>query len=424
MTAAPDKLHVGFVLYRLTGGGAERVMLTLAESLIERGHRIDLLVARFIVAYRDSLTKGMRLYHPRLPNSDRELLRHCRERGVEVKALTINPLAAAWAWLVLRRKQLGINIKPRYALFAHLIARYIRQERPQVLMSALQAADTSTVYAAELTGRSVPVVVSVRNNVSLAYTRDELSEARALFPRADAVVAVSKGVGDEVQRSFGVKAKDVPTIYNPIPSARIWRLAQEEVAHPWFEAGEPPVILSAGRETPQKDYPTLVKAFGRVRRSVNARLVIMGSLSESYRAELISQARGCGVEKDLGFVDFDENPFRYMRRAELFVLSSRWEGLPGVLLQALACGTPVVSTDAPHGPREILDDGRWGKLTPVGDAPALAQVMVEALSGDRPPEAALRRRAAEFSEQRAADAYLELFEKVASKTGWGVACTA
>ncbi len=413
MTAVWDKLHIGFVLYRLTGGGAERVVLTLAESLIKRGHRVDLLVARFIAAYRDALPKGLRLYRPRLPYSDWELLRHCRDRGIEVKTVPINPLAAVRAWLTLRQKRLGVSVRPRYALFAHLVARYIRQAHPQVLMSALQAADTSTVYAAELTGRAVPLVVSLHTSPGLGYTRDELSEARALFPRTAGVVAVSKGVGDEVQRSFGLKAENVHTIYNPIPSAKIWRLAQEAVTHPWFGEGEPPVILSVGRESPQKDYATLVEAFGRVRGRVNARLVIMGSLSEPYRAGLIAQARASGVESDLGFVDFDENPFRYMRRAGLFALSSRREGLPTVILEALACGTPVVSTDTPHGPREILEGGRLGELTPVGDVPALVQAMVKTLQGDRAPEETLRSHAAWFSCERAADAYEALFREVA-----------
>ncbi len=297
-------------------------------------------------------------------------------------------------------------------MFAHVIARYVRQEYPQLLMSALQDADASTGYAAELTGRSVPVVVSEHNNISFGYSADWLPELRALYPRADAVVVVSKGVGGDIRRLLGVEAERVHTIYDPIASDEIWRLAQDEVAHPWFGDGKPPVILSVGRETPQKDYPTLIEAFGQVRRKLHARLVIIGRLSESYRAGLIAQARDYGVEKDLGFVDFDENPFRYMRRAGLFVLSSLWEGLSMVLLEALACGTPVVSTDTPHGPREILEDGRWGKLAPVGDAPALALAMVETLQGDHPPEEALRRRAAEFSERRTVDAYLELFEKV------------
>ena len=413
---APGKLHIGFVLHSLGGGGAQRFAIRLAGPLIERGHRVDILLGRFRVAYPDSLPHGMRLYYPGIRKSDREVIRRCRERGVAAQALAINPLSTARDWLALRRKRRGININTKDAVFAHLVACYIRQERPMLLLSAVSTANFAAVNGAELAAGSLPVVISVRNAV-LDYSEYEQRLARMLYPRADAVVAVSRGVAGEVAQLWGVGGERVHTIYNPIPSAEIWRLAQEAAPHPWFADGEPPVILSVGRQGPAKDYPTLVEAFGLLRRRVNARLVIMGSLSEPYRAGLIDQARNYGVKADLGFIDFDENPFRYMRRAGLFALSSLWEGLPNVLLEALACGAPVVSADTPHGPREILEDGKWGKLTPVGDAPALAQAMVETLQGDRPPEAALRGRAADFSEQRAADAYLDLFEKVANRAG-------
>ena len=414
---APDKLHIGFVLHSLGGGGAQRFAIRLAGPLIERGHRVDILLGRFRVAYPDCLPQGMRLYYPGIRKSDREVIRRCRERGVAAQALTINPLSTARDWLALRRQRRGININTKDAVFAHLVARYIRQERPMLLLSAVSTANFAAVNGAELAAGSRPVVISVRSSIDLDYSEYEQRLARMLYPRADAVVAVSRGVAGEAQQLLGANAERVHTIYNPIPSDAIWGAAQEEVVHPWFADGQPPVILSVGREAPAKDYPTLVEAFGLLRRRVNARLVIMGQLSEPYRAGLIDQARNHGVEADLGFIDFDENPFRYMRRAGLFALSSLWEGLPNVLLEALACGAPVVSADTPHGPREILEDGKWGKLTPVGDAPALAQAMVETLQGDRPPEAALRGRAADFSEQRAADAYLELFEKVANRAG-------
>lgn len=415
MTAAADQLHVGFVLHSLGAGGAQRFVLRLAEPLIRRGHRVDILLGRFLVAYQDSLPPGMRLYYWGLRKSDRKAIRRCRERGIEVKALTVNPMSAVWDWLALRRRRRGINVNTKDTVFAHLVAHYIRQERPSLLLSAVSTANFAAVNGAELAGGSQPVIVSVRNNLDLDYSEYEQRQARTLYPRADAVTAVSHGVGRDVERFLGVKAESVHAIYNPIPSDTIWQRAQEEVAHPWFAAGEPPVMLSVGREAPPKDYPTLVEAFGMARRKLRARLVIMGGLSESYRAGLIAQARGYGVDDDLGFIDFDENPFRYMRRAGLFALSSLWEGLPNVLLEALACGTPVVSTDTSHGPREILDGGRYGKLTPVGDAPSLAQAMIETLEGDRLPEEALRRRAAEFSEERATGAYLELFQQVVSR---------
>ena len=407
-----DKLHVGFLLTGLGGGGAERVMLDLAAALIARGHRADLVIPRLAGDYRAAIPRGVRLYRGRLPHTDRRFLREVQRSGVAVTALGVNPFTVAWVGLVLGRKHPGVRVRRKRSLYAsvHILNRYLRNARPQVLVSALPSADAAAVCAAELTDRAVPVVVTVHTNVAAAYAPEWLAASRTLYPLADAVVAVSRGVAESVRRSLGVDADRVRTIYNSIPAGRIRRLAQAEVTHPWFADGEPPVILSVGREAPMKDHPTLVEAFGLARREVDSRLVILGKLSAPYRARLRSLARGHGVEGDLGFVDFDENPYRYMRRAGLLALSSRWEGLPTVILEALACGTPVVSTDAPYGPREIL--GGWGDLPPVGDAPALARALVATLRGERPTEEALRARAADFSIEKATDAYLELFEKL------------
>ena len=405
------RLHIGFVLPSLGGGGAERTTLRLAQSLIERGHRADLVIPCFAGDYRAAIPLGARMYRGRLPHTDRTFLREVRRSGAAVTALGVNPFAVAWVGLVLGRRHPGVRVRRRRSLYAsvHILDRYLREARPQVLVSALPSVDAAAVCAAELTDRAVPTVVTVHNNVA-DYAPEWLAASRRLYPLADAMVAVSRGVAESARRSLGVDAGRVRTIYIPIPADGIRRLAQEEVTHPWFADGEPPVILSVGREAPQKDYPTLVEAFGLARREVDSRLVILGRLSAPYRARLKSLARGLGAEGDLGFVDFDENPYRFMRRAGVFALSSRWEGLPAVILEALACGTPVVSTDTPYGPREIL--GGFGDLPPVGDAPALARALVATLRGERPAEEALRARAADFSEAKAADAYLALFEEL------------
>ena len=411
-----DKLHISFLLSGLDGGGAERLVLNLATVLIARGHRADLAIPRFAGGYAAAIPDGMRVWRARIPGADRKFLRAVQRSGVQVEAMTVNPFGAARTWLFLRRKYPRIPVIRCRGLrsiypYAHFLSRYVREVRPHVLVSALPGPNAVAVCAAELAERAVPVVVTVQNNVAADYAPEWLAAARTLYPLADAVVAVSRGVGECARRALGVDAERVHTIYNSVPAGGIWRLAQAEVAHPWFADGEPPVILSVGRGAPQKDYPTLVEAFGLARREVDARLVILGRLSAPFRARLKSLARGHGVERDLGFVDFDENPYRYMRRAGLLALSSRWEGLPMVILEALACGTPVVSTDAPYGPREIL--GGWGDLPPVGDALALARALARTLRGESPAEEALRARAADFSIEKAADAYVALFERLA-----------
>ena len=409
---ADGRLHVGFVLPSLHGGGAERHILHLAQWLVEHGHRADLVIPCFAGDYRAAIPRGLQLYRGRLPHTDRTFLREVQRSGAAVTALGVNPFTVARIGLVLGRKHPGVRVRRKRSLYAsvHILNRYLREARPQALVSALPSADAAAVCAAGLTDRAVPVVVTVHVNVAAHYEPEWLAASRTLYPLADAVVAVSRGVAESVRRSLGLDAERVRTIYIPIPADSIRRLAQAEVTHPWFADGAPPVVLCVGREARQKDHPTLVEAFGRARREMDSRLVILGRLSAPYRARLKSLARSHGVEGDLGFVDFDENPYRYMRRAGLLALSSRWEGLPAVIIEALACGTPVVSTDAPYGPREIL--GRWGDLPPVGDAPALAQALVATLRGARPTAEALRARAADFSLEKAADAYLALFEKL------------
>ena len=412
-----DKFHVGFLLTGLDGGGAERAILNLAAALIARGHRADLVIPRLAGDYRAAIPGGMRVRRARIPGADSEFVRAVQRSGTDVEAMTVNPFGVARTWLALGRKGLDLPVRRRLRVHAYatMIAKYAREAHPQVLVSALPGADAAAVCAAELMDRAIPVVVTVQNVPADYYAPEWLAASRVLYPLADAVVAVSGGVAESVRRSLGVDAGRVRTIHNPVPADRIRRLAREEVTHPWFADGEPPVVLSVGREAPSKDYPTLVEAFGLARREVGSRLVILGKLSAPYRARLKSLARGRGVEGDLAFVDFDENPYRYMRRAGLLALSSRSEGLPTVILEALACGTPAVSTDTPCGPREIL--GGFGDLPPMGDAPALARALVATLRGERPPAEALRARAADFSVQKAADAYVALFEELVTVRG-------
>ena len=402
--------HIGIVLPDLGGGGAERAMLTLAESLIERGYRIDLVLLRLSGPYRATIPDGITVYYHGWRTPELGLAGYCRERGIDLRILSTGPLEAVKAWWSLRRQFPRVGNSHSRVRRALGVARYIRETAPQLLFSALHLANDASVLAAALTGRTVPVVVSLRINVGIHYSEREKSFARALTPEADAVVAVSQGVAADAVRVLGLDAGRVHAIYNAKPLEDIRRLAGEGVDHPWFGGGEPAVILTVLREGPQKDWATLVEAFGHVRRMIPARLAILGRLSEAYRGELMALAGTLGVAGEIAFLGFDENPFRYIRRAALFVLSSRYEGLPNVLIEAMACGTPVVSTDAPFGPAEILEGGRWGRLTPVGDAPALARATVEILEGKTVPADALRRRADDFSAETAVASYESLFE--------------
>jgi glycosyltransferase involved in cell wall biosynthesis len=227
---------------------------------------------------------------------------------------------------------------------------------------------------------------------------------RFTYPWADQIVAVSQGVAEDLMRHIPLARERVATIYNPVVDERMRDLAQATPVHPWLCSGPVPVVLGVGRLIAQKDFATLIDAFAQLRRQRKLRLLILGE--GELRASLLAQAAQLGVAEDVALPGFEANPFAAMRAASVFVLSSRFEGLPGVLIQAMACGARVVSTDCPSGPREVLEDGRWGALVPVGDARALAAAIAQTLDAPRPPKA--RERAAAFTERQAIERYAQV----------------
>ena len=412
----PDKLHIGFVLSDLYGGGAQKVLLTLARGLIQRGHQIDLLLLRPSGDYRTHIPSGIRLYYLKGKRFDRGLIQSLLSRLIPVVPLWIGPFSILRTWLALKRKYPQVRLRLGNARDALGVARLVDQAQPMILYSALPRANSSVILGAKLATSTIPTVVSVHIAIGIQYTEDQLSKASAFDVQSDAIVVPSQSLRNEVIQLLGIDGDKAHCIYNGISSLEIERLTAEDVSHQWFLDPAVPVILNVARLDPFKNQPSLIEAFSHVRRQVDARLVIMGSGSESHRIRLRSIAANFGVEQDLDFLHFDENPFRYMRRATVVVLSSEAEGLPTVLLEAMACGTPVVSTDAPHGPAEILNGGQWGKLVPVGDTQALAQAILEVLDGDVIPKTELKRRAEDFPEHRFTEAHEELFERILAST--------
>jgi glycosyltransferase involved in cell wall biosynthesis len=200
------------------------------------------------------------------------------------------------------------------------------------------------------------------------------------YPWADGIIAVSQGVADDLGQITRLSSDRIQVIYNPIVLPELFTLAQEPVEHPWFKPGEPPVILGVGRLHPQKDFPTLIRAFAEVRKVQQARLMILGDGPE--RQALTTLVSELGLIEDVAFPGFVQNPYAYMSKAAVFVLSSAWEGLGNVLVEAMAIGTPVVSTNCESGPGEILDGGKYGRLVPVGDSRAIAQAITSVLAGN------------------------------------------
>lgn len=289
--------------------------------------------------------------------------------------------------------------------------RVLRALQPDAVLTAPPDINLVALWAVRLSGVKTRLIVSERNHLTSIVRSSNRLRIRLrpwlekqFYPWADAIVAISQGVADDLSLSADIPKSRIRVIYNPVVSSDLIAQSQEAVDHPWFAPGSPPVILAAGRLHPQKDYPTLLHAFDRLRKRRTARLLILGEGEERTMLErLVNQL---GLEELVSLPGSVSNPFRFMSRAAVFVLSSAWEGFGNVLVEAMACGTPVVSTDCPSGPAEILENGRYGQLVAVGDSVAMAAAIGAALDSPLPPDV-LRARAQQFSVENSLKSYCE-----------------
>jgi glycosyltransferase involved in cell wall biosynthesis len=347
MKKLPPRLAI--FLPALYGGGAERAMLKLAHGILERGYLVDLVLVHKAGPYISEIPPAARAI---ILGSSRDIF-------------SLLPLM-----------------------------RYLRNEQPDVLLSGLYT-NMIAIWAKKLAGVPTRVVVSERNTLSQNvrfYSADLRMRlmpflVRSFYPQADGIVAVSKGVAADLVQLGKIPPEKIRVIYNPVVTDDLRQKANLSVDHPWFGPGKLPVVLAVGRLTAQKDFASLIKAFAIVRQNhYLARLLILGEGEQRPVLEELIQNLSLG--SDVSMPGFVSNPYSFMTNAALFVLSSRWEGLPGVLIEAMACGTPLVSTDCPSGPHEILAEGKYGRLVPVGDVNALAQAIQDGLMGrvPRPPK--------------------------------------
>jgi len=338
--------NIALFLPSLRCGGAERVMVNLARGFAERGQQVDMVLAKAEGPYM-------------------------REVPPEVRIV-----------------DLGAK-RMLYSLPA--LVRYLRRVRPDAMLSAMNHSNIVAIWARQLAGVKTRLIISEHNTLSVSV-RDSKSTRERLMPTlmklfyrwADAIVVVSRGVMEDLISTTKIPREKVRVIYNPVVTPELLARAEEPLEHPWFAGGEPPVILGVGRLVRQKDFATLIRAFALVRMEQPVRLIIIGEGEERDKLEAL--LRTLGLEQDVALPGFVENPYKYMKRAAVFVLSSRYEGLSNVLVEAMAVGTPVVSTDCPSGPMEILESGRWGKLVPVGDIQAMAAAVVAALNETKCPD--------------------------------------
>ena len=396
--------RLALFLPSLGGGGAEAMMLVLARGLVARGHPVDIVVCKRQGALLERVPAGAQVVE----------LSPAPSWIARLMALAADPARSP---AIARLMFLTRGVPQRIRYLPGFVS-YLRTARPQAVLSALTLPNLIALWARQLAGVPTRVVVSQRNTLSQniegseGWHRRLRPVLRRLLPTADAIVAISEGVADDLAAWTRVRRDRIDVIYNPVATAELEAKQTEPLAHPWFFPGAPPIVLGVGRLVAQKDFPTLIRAFAEVRARREARLVILGGRerpteTRSAQAALRALAGELGVGDEVCLAGFVANPLAYMARAAVFVLSSRYEGFGNVLVEALACGCPVVSTDCPHGPREILQSGAYGRLVPVGDVPALAEAIVATL--DSPHDRiALRRRACEFGADAALDRYLRL----------------
>ncbi|MEW6676315.1 MAG: glycosyltransferase [Pseudomonadota bacterium] len=359
--------HVDLAVFAATSGhsGVDRVLGNLLPAIAEMGYRVDVLGIHGHGPVFENVPSGMSHLH-----------------------LPVDHVLPA---------------------LPHLV-RYLRRERPHVLLSDKDRVNRTAWLARALAGGSTRLALRQGTTVSINLASRgwwdrtlQTWSMRTLYRRADCVLVPSQGAALDLAHYAKLSPEAVRAVPSPIVKADMATRSAEPTAHPWFNDGGPPVILGVGELSSRKDFATLVRAYARLVQRVACRLMILGEGRQRGTLLSLAQELGCGDRVALpGFVP---NPYPYMARAAAFALTSRWEGMPVVLLEALALGTPAVACDCPSGPREVLQDGRYGPLVPMGDDVALADAM-EGLLRAPPDRDFLRQAAAPYTVEASARAYL------------------
>jgi len=290
---------------------------------------------------------------------------------------------------------------------------YLKKTRPSVVISNFHIDNKVLSYLQYLPNTGVQRFVSLRNNYFRSQRREhskhiqKLKEIKRLYKNNHGIICVSEAITKDLQNHIGPDNVNIYTINNGTITPETLELAKKPVEHPWLNnSREFSLLITAGGLRKQKDHITLIDAIAKVRRNNDCRLLILGE--GPLRNELTARARELGIEDAIDMPGFVNNPYAWMSRADCFALSSLWEGFPNVLVEALSLGTPLVSTDCPSGPKEILQDGRYGKLVPMSDSEALAKAIERTLNGEierfDPMEAVEK-----FTARYASRSYLEVF---------------
>ncbi|MBN2720894.1 MAG: glycosyltransferase [Proteobacteria bacterium] len=290
---------------------------------------------------------------------------------------------------------------------------YLYCHKPKIILTPVVRHTILALRGKHITGSEARIFAQVHNTYSQTFAllkeskrKKRIRLLKKYYPRCERIIAVSKGTAKDFISLTGIPKEKIVALHNPMTTDDITLLAEEDPGHPWFAGSSPPVILGVGRLTTAKNFSLLIRAFEMVRSQRPCRLLILGD--GHLRGTLEEQAASSPFRDDISLAGSRINPFAFMRRAAVFVMSSSWEGFGNVLVEAMATGTPVVSTDCPHGPREILDNGKYGPLVPTEEPGLLAKAILDQLSNPTPPDV-LREGAQRFNARTIAKNYLEVF---------------
>lgn len=362
------KQRIAFIAADLAMGGRGRNITNLSNALVSQGLAVDILLLRTNSAYQEQLDPEVRV----------------------IKLSSTNSL-------------FGV---PR-------LARYLKQTRPQAFVAPTVRNTLLALRARSIADTDTRIYARLHNHYSSELDklhsltrRRNLRRMRRHYVRCDGIIAVSGPVAEDFSQLTGIANHDIDVCPNPVVTKTLHTLAGQALEHPWFAPGQPPVILGVGRLNPQKDLPTLICAFAQIHKRLPCRLMILGE--GKLRSELETLITELALDDVVALPGHTINPYPYLKQAAIYVLSSAWEGLPNALIEAMALGTPVVSTDCPSGVREILQDGKYGRLVPVGDFMALAEAIEETLNAPLPKEE-LQFAADCYSDSNSAQIYLKAF---------------
>lgn len=353
----------------LASGGAERLHIILAPEFIAAGYDVTFLLHQHKGSYSSSVPEGVRV--------------------------------------------VSLGRSRTLACLGPLI-RFLKKEQPDVLIANLGHNNILAIWAAAIARVKTKIIASQHSVLSTECATTSQWQYKVLpllcrlfLPRAHRVVAVSEGVAEDLMKTAGLSRDKIAVVYNPLDFKNFRQRLSEPVPHPWFHDDGAPIILAVGRLSSQKDFKTLVKAFAKVRQKKDARLVIVGEGEEEGRLKEL--AASLGVAEYFSLAGFQKNPLPFMRNARMLVMSSIYEGFGIVLVEALACGMPVVSVNCPFGPAEVLGDGEFGRLVPVGDDAQMAEAILATLEDAAPP-AGLEERGKAFTVERTIEGYISLFQ--------------